>query len=345
VSHVEYNNGQTDKVSSVTIDEGSNIFQHEALQNVGRDISTNISRMTRVSLADGWDVGTDAKAMSDDLLLGLRDGFCGALSSFTSWNSSMVGLLQNGQIGEAIVGYTIGLQLPIVSYRFGQHMAVYFFMWRTRRETRTDERRGYGLRLEQHEHSLDIDEEDIPTAPAQSKKDGGEVTDPDQEAPSVRAIVTAVFILGIVAQISSLFFFVDPKQHQLALSLLFSPFGALARWRLSRYNVGRHRFPLGTFACNLSAVALSGSLGTILAGSPGPRERIVLVSFIAGFGGSLSSVAMFIVETLRGIDPLLFRYDGFLYAFSTIFWAMVIGLVSNSTADWAEQAAQSTPVN
>jgi len=318
---------------SESISESVTNIQQQILQNVGRDISTNISRMRRVTLADGWDVGTDAQAMSDDLMLGLRDGFCGALSSFSSWNSSMVNLLQNGEIGEAIVGYTIGLQLPIVAYRFGQHMAVYLFVWRTRRETRTDERRGYGLRLQQQENSLDVEDDELPP---DSKDQSSEAT--DQETPSVRAIVTALFTLAIVAQITSLFFFKDPQQHQIALSLLFSPFGALTRWRLSRYNVGRKGFPLGTFTCNLLACALSGSLGTILAGSPGPRERIVLVSMISGFAGSLSSLAVFIVETLRGIDPLLFRFDGFFYAISTVFWAMVIGLISNSSVDWAERS-------
>ena len=307
----------------------------QILQHVGREISTNISRMRRVTLADGWDIGTDAKAMSDDLMLGLRVGFCGALSSFSSWNSSMVNLLQHRKIGEALVGYVIGLQLPIVSYRFGQQMAVFLFVWRTRRETRKDERRGYGLRLQQHEHSFDIDEE---TADVNEKcKEFDEII--DRDTPSVRAIVTALFILATVTQITSLFFFTDPEQHQLALSLLFSPFGALTRWRLSRYNKGRKGFPLGTFACNLLACALSGSLGTILAGRPGPRERIVLVSMISGFGGSLSSLAVFIVETLRGVDPLLFRFNGFIYAISTVFWAMVIGLIFNSSVDWAERTS------
>ena len=307
----------------------------QILQHVGREISTNISRMRRVTLADGWDIGTDAKAMSDDLMLGLRVGFCGALSSFSSWNSSMVNLLQHRKIGEALVGYVIGLQLPIVSYRFGQQMAVFLFVWRTRRETRKDERRGYGLKLQQHEHSFDIDEG---TADMNAtSKEFEEII--DRDTPSVRAIVTALFILATVTQITSLFFFTDPEQHQLALSLLFSPFGALTRWRLSRYNKGRKGFPLGTFACNLLACALSGSLGTILAGRPGPRERIVLVSMISGFGGSLSSLAVFIVETLRGVDPLLFRFNGFIYAISTVFWAMVIGLIFNSSVDWAERAS------
>ena len=113
----------------------------------------------------------------------------------------------------------------------------------------------------------------------------------------------------------------------------------MARWRLSRYNGIRPGFPLGTFSCNLLACALHGSLGSLLAGNPGPRERIVLVAFISGFGGTLSSVGMFIVEVLQGIDPLLLRLNGVYYASSTIFWGMVIGLVTMSGVDWADRVA------
>jgi fluoride ion exporter CrcB/FEX len=83
---------------------------------------------SKVNIADGWDVGTTADAMKDGILLGLRVGFCGALSSFSSWNSDMVSLLCNGYVDSAIVGYILGLLVPIVSYRTGQHSAVYVFV-------------------------------------------------------------------------------------------------------------------------------------------------------------------------------------------------------------------------
>eukprot|EP00978_Attheya_sp_CCMP212_P001776 scaffold3644_cov58-Attheya_sp.AAC.7 len=39
------------------------------------DVSANLNTLSRVNIADGWDVGTTPEAMSDDLLLGLRVGF------------------------------------------------------------------------------------------------------------------------------------------------------------------------------------------------------------------------------------------------------------------------------
>jgi hypothetical protein len=39
------------------------------------DVSANLNTLSRVNIADGWDVGTTPEAMSDELLLGLRVGF------------------------------------------------------------------------------------------------------------------------------------------------------------------------------------------------------------------------------------------------------------------------------
>lgn len=321
----------------------------QMISNVQANVAENISRIQRVNIADGWDVGTTPEAMSDDLLLGLRDGFCGALSSFSSWNSSMLDLLRAGHIGEAIIGYVLGLQLPIVAYRFGQQVAVYHFVWQCRREYRRDERRGYGIRV-----NMDSDDDDDSLARAESTGQisvGGsfedecsvesteQATAATQEVPSVRAICTALYLLSLVTQCTSLSFFSEPEDQQIALSLLFSPMGSLARWRLSKLNDWRPGFPIGTFCCNILACSLSGSLGSLLAGNPGPRERTVLTSVIAGFGGTLSSLATFIVEVLAGVDPLLLQFDGLIYAVSSIGWAIVVGFAFSASVDWADETS------
>ena len=326
--------------------EGEDPQIDQIIANVQANVSENINRMRRVNIADGWDVGTTPESMADDLMLGLRDGFCGALSSFSSWNSSMLHLLQEGHIGEAFVGYLLGLQLPIVAYRFGQQSAVYYFVWRCRREARREERKGgYGIRIK-----MDDDDDDSIDNPldssvaddcfedeAKSSTSLDEVM--DMEVPSVRAICTALYLLALVTQCTSLKFFSDPQDQQIALSLLFSPVGSLVRWRLSRYNNWRPGFPIGTFICNIVACALSGSLGGLLAGNPGPKERILLQSVVAGIGGTLSSLAAFIVEILAGIDPLLFRFDGVIYAICSIMWALIIGFVFSATEEWADSTA------
>ena len=67
--------------------------------------------------------------------LALRTGFCGSLTTFASWNSQMVQLLDgylvhdNGggsQPFAAMFGYIIGLELALASLKFGQTVAIWF---------------------------------------------------------------------------------------------------------------------------------------------------------------------------------------------------------------------------
>ena len=185
-----------------------------------------------------------------------------------------------------------------------------------------------------------VDSVDTAAAQRSRSKTQGQVSmdedEDDTRTPSVRAIITAIFIMALVAQTTSLNFFYEPESRLVALSLLFSPVGVLTRWRLSKLNTWRPSFPLGTFTCNIGACALSGSLGTVLAGNPGPRERIALVALIAGFGGTLSSVAGFIVEVLAGMDPILFRMDGVYYAVCSVGWGMLVSFLFTASVDWAD---------
>jgi fluoride ion exporter CrcB/FEX len=327
----------------------------QIFSNMATGVSNKISFIRRVNLANGWDVGASPQEKSEDLTLGLRDGLCGALSSFSSWISSMVNLFRDGKIGEAFVGLMLGIQLPLVSYRCGQYVSVYIFVWRCRREKRQDERRGYGIQLQTSDEEIQasnfIRSPDSLQGPSVDSADDSHVSitqkmsrtkglrtvhDEESEVPSIRAIFTALFITCLVAQLTSLTFFKKPEDRLLALSLLFSPLGVLVRWRMMKFNSWRPGFPLGTFACNVTACALSGTLGTLIAGKPGPRERIALVSIIAGFGGTLSSVARFIVEILSLIDPILFRLDGIYYAFASVGTGLLLSFLFAASVDWAD---------
>ena len=329
--------------AAATGDENATDYITDFANNIQDNVQENLYRLGRVNLADGWDSGTTAEAMSDDLMLGLRDGFCGALSSFSSWNSAMVSLMRHGNVGQAVVGYIIGLQLPIVAYRFGQHVAVYIFVWRTRREARKDERRGgYGIRLSTNDDDLEQDENS--SGDSDDDDDEKKRKAAEDEMPSLRAVITAIFIMALVTQITSIFFFDTPENQQIALSLLFSPLGVFARWRLTKLNRWKPTFPLGTFTCNILACALSGSLGTILSGDPGENTQIVLSSIVNGFGGTLSSLASFVVEILAGIDPVLLRYDGVVYAAASIGCAMIVGFVFSASVEWADVVTRTATV-
>jgi len=326
-THSESNNNNNDPIrhqSSSTIEEQVDEIIHS--------ISDHVTTIRRVHLLDGWNVDTSPEKMKHIILLGLRVGFCGALSTFSSLNASVIRLLRAGAVGEALVGYAISIQMGIVSYRFGQHVAVYIFVWRCRRETKRDEKRGYGLRLRR------VDSDDLDQIHLSGSL--GESTARQQRwiIPSVRTVATLSFLTMFVSLCLAIFFSTNPNHTQYWCSLLFTPFGCLARFALmNKYNKNLPGFPLGTFSCNLLSCALSGSIGSFLAGNPGPEESILLTSMIAGFAGSLSTFATFIVEILSLMDPIIFKFDGLVYAVITILWAVIIGALGSQAKNWADE--------
>eukprot|EP00986_Skeletonema_menzelii_P001218 scaffold323_cov139-Skeletonema_menzelii.AAC.8 len=279
--------------SNESILEGVN----ERLQS----LSNNVTAIRHADFASGWKVGTSWEDMKHIILIGLRIGFCGAVSTFSSWNSAMVNLVKSGKWGEAIGGYAIGLQLGVVAYLFGQHVAVYIFVWRCRREVKRAERRGYAFRL--RTDSNDSADEEQVEANASMPVRGRTGRIGQRYIPSVRSLATTFFFTILIGLLLAVFLL--PKRQEFAISLLFTPFGTFTRWKLAnKYNKRLPGFPLGTFTVNLLSCALSGSLGSFLA-SAGPEESIVLSSMIAGFAGSLSTFAMFMIGKSRS-NLLLF---------------------------------------
>ncbi|KAL3807311.1 hypothetical protein ACHAXA_008536 [Cyclostephanos tholiformis] len=286
------------------------------------DIGGRVVTYRRLQILEGWNSGTSPEEMKHIILLGLRLGFCGALGTFASLNASVILLLKSGKIGEALVGYAISIQLGIVSYRWGQYLAVYIFVWRCRLEERRAEKRGYGLRLRR----LDSDEEEASDATSARKR----------YIISVRSLATVLFVAMFVSLGLAIYFF--PSRRQYFISLIFTPFGCLARWKLmTKYNKYMPGFPLGTFACNIGGCALSGSLTSFLAGNLSSEETSVLHSMIAGFAGALSTFSAFIVEILSLMDPIIFKFDGMVYAMITVLWAVIVGIIGGQAKNWADE--------
>ena len=159
------------------------------------------------------------------------------------------------------------------AWTVGQQLAIYIFIFRHRRELRRKEKRGHGFRTRittDDTVNSNSEEINVKTQPPRSNA---------PSLPSIRVVVTLVFAVIIILLCCSIFIF--PQYQQFAISLLFTPFGCLGRYSLQqKYNKRLPGFPLGTFTCNLLSVALSGSIGSFLAGNPGPEERIVLTSMI-----------------------------------------------------------------
>jgi len=65
-----------------------------------------------------------------NLQIGIRTGFCGCLTTFSSWMLELMTLaIQNNQWVNAAVGFIVGLYSAIGSYMVGIHVALYVDRW------------------------------------------------------------------------------------------------------------------------------------------------------------------------------------------------------------------------
>lgn len=70
------------------------------------------------------------------LHLGLKTGFCGSLTTFSSWNSEMVVMIfgtgdatLSSQFIKAAFGYLIGIETALGSFAFGKTVAIWLYKW------------------------------------------------------------------------------------------------------------------------------------------------------------------------------------------------------------------------
>lgn len=109
-----------------------------------------------------------------------------------------------------------------------------------------------------------------------------------------------------------------------------APAGATARWLLSRLNGHRPGFPVGTFIANISAILLDLSISAaMLHNTTSSDASLILDALFTGFAGSLSTVSTWINESL-----CLERPQRYMYVFTTIITAVLIGLAVYGSAHW-----------
>ena len=113
------------------------------------------------------------------------------------------------------------------------------------------------------------------------------------------------------------------------VSTLFTPFGAIARWRLSLLNPYRKTFPLGTLIANVC-----GSLVAILAVAIDARylksdmiPAQLLAALKIGFAGSLSTVSTFVKEVVDITERYGYDAKGYKYAGISVVVCCAVGVV------------------
>jgi len=71
-----------------------------------------------------------------DMHIALRVGFCGSLTTFASWNTQMVVMMDGyntvlgSQVVSSLFGYSLGMVWSLMSFYVGQHTSIWLTLWR-----------------------------------------------------------------------------------------------------------------------------------------------------------------------------------------------------------------------
>ncbi len=271
--------------------------------------------------------------------MGIRTGLCGSLTTYSSWNTQMV-LMMDGtanpilgsQIPAALFGYVLGLQTSLASYRAGRVLGVWCSHARSGRNPH-------------------VFFDDAPP-PSGSRLDNNTNTRPRRchhrrhhlhwITPAVLSIVVGALIALYVAGDA---YWDVHYYRELWIGSILAPFGTLCRWKLGTLNgkLGgvvrggnggeRRWFPRGTFLANFLGCAISAAFAAwaiVRSTDDGAQAWEIPISnaISLGIAGCLSTVSTFAKECVElgdGYPP----YDGkqFLYSHGTMLGCCLIGLL------------------
>jgi fluoride ion exporter CrcB/FEX len=172
------------------------------------------------------------------LQIGITTGFCGSLTTLSSWNSQMV-MMMNGngnpylgsQVLAALFGYILGLQTSLVSFRAGRALAAFVHAKRNPYIFNHDLCKKDIRRLWYHDHLCWI-------------------------TPMILLIISGTLI---AVYASGDMHWGIPYYRQVWIACILAPLGTLLRWKLSVLN-RNFSFPLGTFLANFAACIISSAI-------------------------------------------------------------------------------------
>ena len=245
------------------------------------------------------------------LHVGIKTALCGSLTTFSSWNSQMV-LMMDGtanpflgsQILAAIFGYILGLQASVVSFRAGRTVAAW-------------------CHLRRNPHVFDS---------ALSKREIRHRWHHDHLYWITPVVVFILIGILIVMFILGDVYWGIAYYRQLWIACLTAPIGTISRWKLSTLN-GKYSFPAGTFLANFFGCILSAALTawSIIESSDKGAQRWQIPAIKAvsmGVAGSLSTVSTFVKECVEIVEKNP-AYDkkAFLYSIGSMLICCFVGLL------------------
>ena len=277
------------------------------------------------------------------VLLGLRTGFCGSLTSFSSWNQSLLELLvQEAKVGAALAALVLGILLPLAGLWLGHRLALYVYLRPNSQpppvaclETQPPP----VARLEEVLSSSLSPSAMSPTpplpppSPAPPPPSSLPPSPPADASPHVRVTIVvhwlmlALLLLGFgIAAIMA--FSVSPtngsvngasfQAFRVSIALVTAPPGALLRWKLGARLNGKctrgpfANWPLGTLVANLLASAVLGviagacasdAFGPVTASYGAWYAEAMLQGLGLGFCGCLSTVSTWMNEVSVLLAP------------------------------------------
>jgi len=274
----------------------------------------------------------------------LGTGLCGCLTSFASWNTQMVVMLDGKycELGSQVVtvffGYLIGLMGAIYGFQFGRQCGLWMHNFRHRNEEDV-----YKSPVEESQNELHIGQQ-------HSTQQGVELVDDAnvklKPVPShlhkVPLLLTALgllvaFIIGYIE--NGIEFY-----RGMTLVWILSPVGSLLRWKLSNLNITKeggvitnapYWLPWGTFGANMLATVVAACIEGLDnryffgADSTSKNKWVIAILFAlkTGVAGSLSTVSTMIKECVYLSEKHAGLAKAHYYSFLTCACGCVLGLV------------------
>lgn len=253
----------------------------------------------------GW-VGSILKKEITDisplLAIGLSTGLMGSITTFSSWNQSVISAITHGYVLQGICALFIGTKLAQMSFLDGMQTAKLLkkLAFHNDLPQRSSENRGYKVQC---------------------------------------IFILASSLMWIGSAVLSILDVHNPTRRKLWMGCAVGPLGTWMRWFLSKLNgqgitIGsRPRFkwfPLGTFLANSVAVIAEAGMALYQCRTPDHSMKLLMESFQLGLAGCMSTVSSMILEmhSLReGSKPWRAQF----YLFITIFSAMAFSFAIFST--------------
>lgn len=233
----------------------------------------------------------------------LATGFCGSLTTFSSWNNDAATVLI--QYGEGdpdnvtrVVGWltilVVGFGMPIASLKFGEHVG-YLSPW-------ADQRKGE----QEYECSC----------------------------KAVRVIEMIIYILfwAATTSVAVIVPIVLFSRHDFMFTFILASLGTYIRWHLAPLNSISKHFRLGTFLVNVIGtwvLATAYILDHHHEEQTGIEIKGLLYGATAGFCGCLTTVSTFAVEL-----STLPRAGSYIYGISSVFAAQAGLILIRGTYWW-----------